>query len=367
MKTKLRKSILTKLLLIVFVSMFLTIVAINFLTVFIGNYIIPHLMTIMDIISNPKSAVIWGTILIIIYIVIILTLFILIFFLLASRRLKYLKYIIDSVDTIKQKSFVSKLDVKGNDELSELAQNINTMTETIEYRFKKQQEAEQSKYELITAVSHDLKTPLTSIIGYLELLKDGNYKDERDREKYTETAYNKSLRLRKLISELFEYTKLNGSDIIINKERLNISMLLNQMAGESILNFENKHIDINLKNGYESVICSADPHLISRVFENIIGNAEKYAVKNSVFNINLSKDDTNVTITFENQCRSIASSEESKIFDKFYRIDKSRNSSIEGSGLGLSIAKRIVEMHGGSISVKINNNKIKFTVILPLI
>lgn len=366
MKTKFRKSIMTKMLLIVFISMLLTILSVNFITINIARLFQNFFLKLAKRNTPYTDTII--VILFLIYISSILLVFITIFLSLTNRRLKYLKYIIDTVDGIKTNTYLPKLELKGNDEFTELAQNINTMSDTIEYRFKKEQEIEQSKYELITAVSHDLKTPLTSVIGYLELLKDGTYKDEEDRAKYTETAYNKSLRLRKLINELFEYTKLNGNDLIISREKINISMLLNQMVGESILTFDSKNIKVKLENNYETLICEADCHLISRVFENIIGNAEKYALPNSVFKICLNKDEhNNAVMVFENQCSNIEISDENKIFDKFYRVDKSRNSSIEGSGLGLSIAKRIVEMHGGTISVRINKNKINFTVSLPLI
>ncbi len=225
----------------------------------------------------------------------------------------------------------------------------------------REKDIEDNKHELITNISHDLKTPLTSIVGYLELLSRDNI-DEETRDEYIKIAYNKSLRLKSLVNELFEYTKLTGNDMKLEENRINISMLLNQAVGESIVNFSKRNIEVELNNSYNELFCNIDPLQMLRVFENLIRNAEKYADSDSKFIVSVNVIDDNVQISFINKCAGLVEEDIEKFFERFYRQDKSRNK--EGTGLGLAIVQRIIELHNGSIVAEKENENIKFNITL---
>ncbi|WP_194192223.1 HAMP domain-containing sensor histidine kinase [Clostridium chrysemydis] len=293
----------------------------------------------------------------------IVGMFLLTFMLLINRKVKYIKYMTKGVKEIKDEGFGKTLEVKGKDELGELCQSINDMSIELRKKIDKEKEIENTKNELITNISHDLKTPLTALVGYLELL-DSSDLDEETKNKYTKTAYNKSLRLKELVNELFEYTKLTSSDIVINRERFNISNIINQIVGESILSFSERNMEVLLDNPYKELYLEIDSKLFTRAIENLVKNAEKYSDLNTTFMVKVKESNDFINISFENKCEGIKDSDLEKIFDKFYRLDKARSSENEGSGLGLNISKRIIELHNGSLNVKKENDYIKFNILL---
>lgn len=283
------------------------------------------------------------------------------FILLVNRKVKYIKFLTKEVKVIKEEGFGKTIKVVGGDELSELCKSINNMSIELGEKIENEKRIEKNKNELITNISHDLKTPLTSIVGYLELLNNKDM-DENIRDEYISIAYNKSLRLKSLVNELFEYTKLASNDIKLEKNIVNIAMLLNQAVGESIISFSEKNIEVILDNPYNEVLCNVEAVQILRVFENLISNAEKYSDSNSKFKVSLKTIDKKVLISFVNKCEDIKEKELSRLFERFYREDKSRNK--EGTGLGLAIVKRIIELHEGNITVQKIGNDIKFDIIL---
>lgn len=293
----------------------------------------------------------------------IVGMFLLTFMILINRKIKYIKYMTKGVKEIKEEGFGKTLEVKGKDELGELCESINDMSIELRKKIDKEKEIENTKNELITNISHDLKTPLTALVGYLELLDSSNL-DEETKKKYTKTAYSKSLRLKELVNELFEYTKLTSSDIVINKERFNISNIINQIVGESILSFSERNIEVILDNPYKELNLEIDSKLFTRAIENLVKNAEKYSDSNTTFKVKVKDMNDFINISFENKCEGIKETDLEKIFDKFYRLDKARSSENEGSGLGLNISKRIIELHNGSLSVKKENDYIKFNILL---
>lgn len=296
-----------------------------------------------------------------IFIFIGISLFLMTFILLVNRKVKYIKFLTEQVKLIEKEGFGRTIKVKGNDELADLCRSINTMSVELGYKISQERKIEESKHELITNMSHDLKTPLTSIVGYLELLNTKEL-DNETRENYTKIAYSKSLRLKSLVNELFEYTKLSGNDIKFDKNKVNISVLLNQAVGESIINFSDKNIEVILNNPYKESFCNVDSVQMLRVFENLIKNAEKYADPDSKFIVSLEQNDHNIYISFINKCESIEEQDVEKLFERFYRKDKSRSK--EGTGLGLAIAERIIKIHEGSIEAQKNGDNIEFNIIL---
>lgn len=280
-----------------------------------------------------------------------------------NRKVKYIKFITKEVNVIKEKGFGTTIEIKGKDELSKLCKSINDMSIELGKKIKNEKKIENNKNELITNISHDLKTPLTSIVGYLELLNNKDINEE-DKEKYIKIAYNKSLRLKELVNELFEYTKLTDNNIKIDKVKYNISSLINQIVGESILSFQENNIEVILENPYKDLYYDIDPKLFVRVIENLVKNAEKYSDPNSIFKVIIEKKIEDIEILFINHCEGLNEKELEKIFEKFYRLDKARSSDNEGSGLGLSIAKRIIELHDGDLTVENKNKDIIFKITL---
>ncbi|MEQ3340343.1 sensor histidine kinase [Clostridium butyricum] len=290
--------------------------------------------------------------------------FLITFTLLVNIKVNYIKYLTKEVKIIKNEGFGKVIKIKGGDELAELCGSINDMSLELGEKIANEKKIENNKNELITNISHDLKTPLTSIIGYLELLNSTEI-SEREKDEYIQIAYNKSLRLKELVNELFEYTKLASNELILKKDRVNISVVLSQAVGESIINFSDKNIDVVLDNPYDELFCNVDSAQILRVFENLIKNAEKYSDINSVFKVVVRLYKEQIVISFRNKCTEIKEEDLENIFEKFYRKDKSRSN--EGSGLGLPIAKRIIELYGGNILAEKINEDIKFNIYLESI
>ncbi|MBC8061389.1 MAG: HAMP domain-containing histidine kinase [Clostridiaceae bacterium] len=290
--------------------------------------------------------------------------FIIIFLLGINKRVKYLKYITNSVSVVKEEVHLEELSLKGKDEITELAKSINIMSSRLKENYEKEKKIEEAKNELIVAVSHDLKTPLTSIIGYLELLNDDKFAYEDVQRGYLNVAYGKSVSLNNLINELFEYTKLANNYIALEKTPFNIAILVNQVVGEHIPFFTEKNIKVELESKSQEIYSKIDIQRMVRVIENIVKNAEKYSFHNTIFKVTMTEIDNNIKISFENIGESIIKEELEKIFDKMYRLDKSRTSENEGSGLGLTISRKIVELHNGRLWAECNGNTIQFNILL---
>ena len=293
-----------------------------------------------------------------------ISIFVAIFLFGINKRINYLKYIISKVGSITNENFIEELDIKGNDEITDLANSINIMSNRLKENYEKEKKIEKAKNELIVAVSHDLRTPLTSIIGYLELLKDDKFPYENVQKDYLNVAYEKSVSLKKIINELFEFTKLNNNIVALEKISFNIATLVNQIVGEQIPFFNEKNIGVEIESTVQELYCEIDIQKMVRVIENIVKNAEKYSFPNTIFKVSMMEINNNIKISFENTGESISKEELEKIFEKMYRLDKSRTGETEGSGLGLAISKRIVELHNGKLWAECNNNTIKFNILL---
>lgn len=226
-------------------------------------------------------------------------------------------------------------------------------------------ESEQKKDDLIVYLAHDIKTPLTSMIGYLSILYEIDDMPKKKRKKYINIALDKSFRLEELINELFDIARFNSEKIVLEKENLNLNLMIEQIIDDfyPLLNELNKKIDINSE---ESTNIFADPDKLSRVFTNIIKNAINYSREKSNITINIRKNDANVIIDIINKGKQIPKEKLDRLFEKFYRLDSSRTSKTGGSGLGLAIAKDIVELHNGIITAESNKEETIFHVELPI-
>ncbi len=346
-----------KLLLVVVVSFFTSIFIMSEIQPYIKNlYFFPNLY------KSIHASIISG---LLIYIIGIAS-FVLIFVLIINREIKYIKYISKQVKKIANEDFGATIEIRGKDELAELCENINIMSRELKSKFEKEREIEKIKTEFITNVSHDLRTPLTSIIGYMDFLKNEKFKSEKEEKEYINSAYNLSNKLKSLIDQLFEFTKLSDSEVKLDLIEADICAILNQILGEYAPILDEKDLKIVADIPENELIIKIDVEKIVRVFENILNNAEKYSYKPSEVIVNLESKDGAVIISFSNKCHHISKDNINKMFERFYRNDISRSNNVPGSGLGLAISKKIIELHGGEIWAESNKEIISFNVKLKL-
>ena len=251
------------------------------------------------------------------------------------------------------------------DELEEIQKRMNHLKRESEKNEKLAKENEEKKDELIVYLAHDIKTPLTSMIGYLSLLDEIDDMPKKQRKNYISIALDKSYRLEDLINELFDVARFNSEKIVLEKEELNLNLMLEQIIDDfyPTLREVNKSIKLNYD---EPISINGDPDKLSRVFNNLIKNAISYSKEESEIVIDLKKDNNNAIVEVINKGKQISKEKLSKIFEKFYRLDSARTSRTGGSGLGLAIAKDIVELHNGTIIAESNEEETTFRVTLPL-
>lgn len=290
--------------------------------------------------------------------------FIISFYYITSRKMQYIETVSTGLLEISKGNLDYKIKKKGEDELAYVAENINHMTEELKNKIEKEREADKIKNELITNVSHDLRTPLTSIKGYLGLIKYKKYEDKAQLDEYINIAYNKSEKLEVLINDLFEYTKLSNKALNMKKENIIINDLLQQLTEELVPICEENSVTIEKNFNKVKANVFVDPNKMVRVFENLLMNAIRYSAKPGSIAVILSITGEYVYISVSNKCDGISKEDINKLFERFYRTEKSRSSETGGSGLGLAIAKSIVELHGGTIQVEYNEPDICFTVKL---
>lgn len=227
-------------------------------------------------------------------------------------------------------------------------------------------ENEQKKDELIVYLAHDIKTPLTSMIGYLSLLSEIKDMPQEQRNRYIDIALDKSYRLEDLINELFDVARFNSEKIVLEKEEINLNLMLEQIADDFYPTLKEMNKKINFTSD-EKTILYADPDKLSRVFNNLIKNAVNYSKENTDIDISILNKENQATVKITNKGKQIPKEKLDKIFEKFYRLDSSRTSKTGGSGLGLAIAKEIVELYGGRIYAESDMKETTFSVILPII
>ena len=280
------------------------------------------------------------------------------------------KFISKYVNSINEVYNSLDLILKENNETIKLPSEVNEFTEKLndiknDYITSKNnaKEAEQKKNDLIMYMAHDLKTPLTSIIGYLTLLNDEKNISKELQEKYIKIALDKSLRVEELTNQFFDITRYNLHSMPINKTELNITYLLKQLIDECYPMLEKNNLKCVL-NAPDKVNYLGDGDKLARAFGNLLKNAISYSYKDTVIEINVTEELDKLYITFRNKGAKIPDYKLEKIFEKFYRGDESRTSSTGGAGLGLAITKEIIELHNGKISVKNDDEYIEFDIIL---
>lgn len=292
--------------------------------------------------------------------------FIFLFFWVTKRKVKYIGELAHGLREISKGNLHYRVEARSRDELGSLADSINRMSVELQQTLEEERRAEATKNELITNVSHDLRTPLTLIMGYLRLLKDRNYESEAQAETYVNIAYGKSEKLKSLIDDLFEYTKLSNKGDTLKLDTVCLNELLEQLIEEMVGYAEENELSIVRAFPPEKLKVVVDADKMIRVFDNLLTNAVKYSRKPGTIRVLLFREGDQVAVRISNNGTPLSQQDVDRLFDRFYRIDPSRSSETGGSGLGLAIAKSIIDYHGGDIWAECEGDEIRFWVRLKL-
>ncbi|MVX66256.1 two-component sensor histidine kinase [Clostridium chromiireducens] len=301
-----------------------------------------------------------------IYIIIQVFVFTIFYLLITYRKTKSLVSIMDETEIMSNGDLDRIIEVKSKGDIRKLVENINGIAKQLKDVTLEERRAQQTKNDLITNVSHDLRTPLTSIIGYLEIIDNDKYEDEVRLRYYANIAYEKAKGLNLLINDLFELTKMQNNSINLNKTTINLVELLGQVVAYFEYQFISADMQSRINFSNDKLIINADAGKLVRAFENLLSNAIKYGKDGFYVDVITKLEDKMAVVQIINYGQSISSIDLPYIFDRFYRVEKSRNSSIAGSGLGLAITKNIIELHGGIISAYSDRERTVFEVKLPI-
>ena len=277
----------------------------------------------------------------------------------------YLQQIKEGLNEIAKGNFNTHISVRSDNELGTVAESINLMSAQLYDSLQEERHAEKTKNDLITGVSHDLRTPLTSILGFLELIDKDRYINEVELRYYINIAYDKSLSLKKLIDDLFEYTRINNG-MPLHLRELDITGFFRQLADEFVPSMEKAGMIVRIHAPEQPITMRVDGDQLVRAYENLLSNAIKYGNEGKVIDIHILKeDDGQVVVQISNYGNPIPERDLPYMFDRFYRVEQSRSKETGGTGLGLAITKSIVEVHGGEISVTSSRAKTTFETRFP--
>lgn len=292
--------------------------------------------------------------------------FIIYFLLFIKRIVKDMTYISDRIIDIADGKSDEKIIIERQDEIGEIAGRINEMTEQINQLITSERDALQSNKDLIACVVHDLRTPITSVKGYLDLALDTKHYDLEQRQKYVRIAQTKANRLEYLIHDLFNYTKLTSGEITLHRSKIDLVQLVEQMVEEFYPLFQEEELECTTKYNISYLEMNMDGELIARAVQNLLSNAIKYGKDGKHVYVELECLEQEVQIRVTNYGLVIPEESIKHLFDKFYRVERSRNVKTGGTGLGLNIAQEIVHLHGGRIQVTSGASGTCFTIALPL-
>ena len=269
-----------------------------------------------------------------------------------SGIISRLRQLNKAAENIRDGNLDFSIDTKGHDEISELSESFEAMRKRLQMNAQEKLDAEQEHRMLISNIAHDLKTPITAIKGYSEGILDGVADTPEKQERYLKTIYNKANEMNTLINELTLYSNIDTNKIPYNFHKLNVKDYFTDCMEELEMDLENQHMQLTFFNYVdEDTLMIADPEQLGRVIHNIIGNAIKYmrAEEPSFISMRIKDVGDFIQVEIEDNGKGISHKDLPYIFDRFYRADASRNSAAGGSGIGLSIVKKIIEDHGGKI------------------
>lgn len=274
------------------------------------------------------------------------------------ERQRYVEYLLkkmmNEIEYISEGHFNQKVTIEDHNVMGELGVKVNQIIAEVEKAIVDQKESAQIKNDLITNVAHDLRSPLTSIVGYLDLINEDRYKNEVELRYYLQIIHQKSKDLHQLMDDLFEYTLVQNKESLTNEAPINMEEMLNQLAVQ--FQFQVRAAGMEIRQQILSTvnhpIVMGDGNKLARIFENLIQNAIRYGKDGRYIDITLSESTNFIEINIINYGQVIPSIDLPYIFERFYRVEKSRSQHTGGSGLGLAIVKSIVELHGGQIEVE---------------
>lgn len=281
----------------------------------------------------------------------------------ANRMAAYLSNISSALDQVEHEP---EEPVVLPEELLPLTGQLEELKGELLRREKEAAVSEQKKNELVAYLAHDLRTPLTSVVAYLTMLENQPDMETAERAKYTHITLEKALRLEELINEFFDITKFNLQDFVLEKQEMDLSIFLEQIADENYAMLQKKGMTCAV-DAQEDLMIEGDPDKLARVFENLLRNAVAYGSENTQILIQARGGHGRTTIVFTNEGPQIPQKKLEMIFERFYRADDSRSSKTGGSGLGLAIAKQVVELHGGTITAASDRKNTRFIVTFPAV
>ncbi|WP_434748125.1 ATP-binding protein [Paenibacillus amylolyticus] len=300
-----------------------------------------------------------------VFMLLFIPLAILFFYLFTRPYVTYFKEISTGINHLANGDFQHRVQISSKDELGSIAESVNMASQKLREAMERGDFAENSKDQLIVNLAHDLRTPLTSVLGYLDLLMKDEQLTEEQARHFTAIAFTKSQRLEKLIDDLFEITRMNHGRLPVRKTQLDLSELLKQMNEELYPVFEKNHLLTRLKIDNDLTV-SGDGELLARVFENLLINAARHGKDGMYVDINGFRDGNQVVIQVINYGGHIHPDDLPHIFDMYYTGDRARTVQEGGTGLGLFIARNIVDQHEGVISVASDVVRTMFEVRLPV-
>lgn len=319
-----------------------------------------------SLVIGPFHAQIWSYQRIVMALLVLIDIGVLWWRLLRRYHLYQLDHIIGELHYIAQGHLEHRIPFRVNGNQQHVITSVNALVDTITQAMQEERASEKSKDELITNVSHDLRTPLTSIIGYLGLIEDHQYQSEEDIVKYSHIAYDKAKQMKNLVEDLFEYTKVQQHGAPVNLMTVDLGQLLEQVGASFELEADKKGIAINVSCEPTPLSITADPEKLGRLFSNLVANALKYGHGASYIHLTAKQLGEKVVITVANDGEKIPAEAVKHLFERFYRVESSRNKATGGTGLGLAIVQSIVELHHGSVTARSDDQETAFVVTLPV-
>lgn len=319
-----------------------------------------------SLVIGPFHAQIWSYQRIVMVLLVLIDIGVLWWRLLRRYHLYQLDHIIGELHYIAQGHLEHRIPFRVNGNQQHVITSVNALVDTITQAMQEERASEKSKDELITNVSHDLRTPLTSIIGYLGLIEDHQYQSEEDIFKYSHIAYDKAKQMKNLVEDLFEYTKVQQHGAPVNLMTVDLGQLLEQVGASFELEADKKGIAINVSCEPTPLSITADPEKLGRLFSNLVANALKYGHGASYIHLTAKQLGEKVVITVADDGEKIPAESVKHLFERFYRVESSRNKATGGTGLGLAIVQSIVELHHGSVTARSDDQETAFVVTLPV-
>ena len=303
------------------------------------------------------------------WVIVIFTILLLViyFILISNKFVMYVREIISGVERMKSGDLMEEIPVQGEDEFSEIAASINEMRQNLYETMESQKAVEKTKDELITNVAHDLRTPLTSILGYLDLLTQGDFLTEEQKQKYLGIVSSKAKQLETLVKDLFDYTRYDKNKVKIKKEILDLNLFVPQLVDEFYPSFMDHKLECRTHFYQGAHNSEVNGELLARAIGNLISNAIKYGVDGKLVEVHTGLKDKMAFVAIVNYGKIIPAEDLDKIFDKFYRVENSRSLKTGGTGLGLAIAKNIVNLHEGEIWATSDESGTRFQIELPVV